>query len=162
MNKDELFQKIQESRQALLAAIERVPAERRVEPVLDGGWSIKDAIVHLNYWEGQLVTMLYQLRSGAAPTTQHFSGRDVDEINAGWFAQGKSRSWEMAWSDFTAIPTQLQRRIAAFSDTELHQPSFHPRLKNRPLIDWIVCDSFEHEDEHRAAIVAWIEAQSDK
>jgi len=156
MTKDELLQKIQDSRQALLETIEKVPAERRAEPFSVGGWSLKDTIVHLNFWEGQLVTMLFQLRSGAAPTTLHFSGKNVDEINAAWFLQGKSRDWEMAWSDFNGLLNQLTRRAGAFSDSELNRPSFHPRLKNRPLYDWIAGDSFEHEDEHRAAIEDWL------
>jgi hypothetical protein len=156
MTKDELLQKINASRQALLATLEKVPPERRAEPFSEGGWSVKDILVHLNYWEGQLVTMLFQLRSGATPTTLHFSGKNVDEINAAWFLQGKTRSWEMAWSDFNGILNQLLRRVGEFSDIELNRPSFHPRLKDRPLWEWIVGDSFEHEDEHRAAIQEWL------
>ena len=156
MKKDVLLQKMKDSRQALLETLAKLPTEQRAEPILGDGWSVKDTIVHLNYWEGQLVTMLFQLRAGTAPTTAHFSGKSVDEINAGWLQQGKDRSWEMAWSDFNAIPTQLQRRAAAFTESEVNRPSFHPHLKNRPLWEWIAGDSFEHEDEHRAALEDWL------
>jgi hypothetical protein len=156
MSKDELLQKIRDSRQALLETLEKVPPDRRTEPFPDGGWSVKDTLVHLNYWEGQLVTMLFQLRSGAPPTTLQFSGKNVDEINTAWFQQGKTRSWEMAWHDFNGIFNQILRRVGAFSDSELNRPSFHPRLKDRPLWDWIAGDSFEHEDEHRATIESWL------
>ena len=75
MNKSECLQKIQSARQALTAVLESVPVERRAEPGLDGGWSVKDSLVHLTYWEGQLVMMLYQLRAGAPLTSLHFSAR---------------------------------------------------------------------------------------
>lgn len=158
MTKNELLQKINVSRQALLETIDKVPLERRAEPLSDGGWSLKDHLVHLNYWEGQLVTMLFQLRSGAAPTTAHFSGKNIDEINASWYLQGKDRSWEMAWNDFNGILIQILRRAGAFSESELSRPAFHPRLKNRPLWEWIAGDSFEHEDEHHATIEEWLSA----
>ena len=156
MSKDELLRKIKDSRLALLDTLAKVPPERVSEPALAGDWSVKDVVVHLNYWEGQLITMLFQLRSGTAPATAHFSGKAVDELNAAWFLQGKGRSWEMAWSDFNAIPTQLLRRAAAFTEADLNRPAFHPRLGKRPLWDWIAGGTYLHEDEHRAAIERWL------
>lgn len=156
MKKADLLEKIRASRQALLETLEKVPDERRAEPGLAGGWSVKDTLVHLTYWEGQLVTLLFQLRSGSQPTTLHFSGRDVDEINAAWFEQGQGRAWEQAWSDFQGLGIQLPRRVAAFNDEELNQAGTFKRLGTRPLWDWIVGDSSDHEDEHRAAIEAWL------
>jgi hypothetical protein len=157
MNKDELLQKIKDSRQALLDTLAKVPREQRSQPLSDGAWTLKDLIVHLNYWEGQLVTLLFQLRSGAVPTTAHFSGKNVDEINAAWYQQGKERGWEAAWNDFSGLHAQILRRAGAFSDAELNRPSFHPRLKEHPLWEWIAGDSCDHEDEHRAQIEAWLE-----
>jgi hypothetical protein len=156
MTKTELLENIRASRQKLVEVFEAVPIERRDEPGVTGDWSAKDILVHLTYWEGQLVTLLFQLRSGTAPNTLHFSGRNVDEINAAWRAQGRSRAWEAAWSDFSGLGTQLPRRVGQFSDEELNNPRLHARLRGRPLSDWIASDSYEHEDEHRAAIEAWL------
>lgn len=156
MKKDVCLEKIRASRQALVTVLESVPVERREEAGLAGGWSVKDSLVHLTFWEGQLVTMLFQLRSGAPPSTVHFSGRSVDEINADWLAKSKTRAWEMAWSDFTGLAKQLERRIGDFEDRELNNSRFNPKLKGRPLIDWIISDTYEHEDEHREAIQAWL------
>ena len=46
--------------------------------------------------------------------------------------------------------------FAEFSDSELNRASFHLRLKNRPLWEWIAGDSCDHEDEHRATIEGWL------
>ena len=156
MNKDELLDAIRAARKAMVETIELIPAERRGEPGLAGGWSVKDSIVHINYWEGQLVTMLYQLRAGAVPTTVHFTDKTVDEINASWFAQGKTRSWDMAWADFNGLGGQILRRVGEFKDRELNDPTFHPKLEGIPLYEWIGNDSYGHENEHRAAIEAWL------
>jgi len=156
MTQIELLEKIRLSRQSLVAVLETVPFERRDEPGVSGEWSVKDILVHLTYWEGQLVTLLFQLRSGAPPSTVHFGTRDVEEVNAAWFQQGRSRLWEMAWRDFTGLGTQLPRRVQEFNDAELNSTRFHPKLKGQPLSEWIASDSYEHEDEHRAAIEHWL------
>ena len=44
----------------LLAVIAEVPPEQRDLPNTLGEWSLKDTLVHLNFWGGQLVTLLYQ------------------------------------------------------------------------------------------------------
>lgn len=156
MNKDECLQKIRASRLALLAVLESVPEDRRDEAGLAGGWSVKDSLVHLTYWEGHLVTMLFQLRSGAPLSTVHFSNRSVDEINADWFTKGKVRDWEMAWSDFNGLEKQIVRRIDAFTDRELNNPRLNPKLDGKPLWEWIASDTFQHEDEHLEVIQAWL------
>jgi hypothetical protein len=162
MTKNELLDRIRVSREALLKTLESVPPERRDEPGVSGDWTVKDILVHLTYWEGQLVTLLYQLRNGAPPATIHFSGKNVDQVNADWFQQGRSRAWEAAWSDFAGLGKQLPRRVGEFSDAELSSPRFHPRLRGQPLAAWIASDSYEHEDEHRAAIEAWLNRTTEK
>jgi hypothetical protein len=159
MTKTELLEKIRASRAALLTVLESVPPERREEAGVSGDWSVKDILVHMTYWEGQLVTMLFQLRSGAAPTTVQFGGKDVEQINAAWFQQGRSRPWDLALRDFTGLGTQIPRRVAEFSDAELNTVKFHSKLRGIALTAWIASGSFEHEDEHRAAIQAWLEKQ---
>jgi hypothetical protein len=156
MTKTELLESMRASRDALVKILESVPPERRDEPGVSGDWSVKDILVHLTYWEGQLVTLLFQLRSGAAPATVHFGGKDVDAINTAWFQQGRARAWEAAWRDFIGLGTQLPRRVDEFSQAELTTVKFHPKLKGLPLTQWIASDSFEHEDEHRAAIENWL------
>jgi hypothetical protein len=156
VTKTELLEKIRSSREALVKTLDSVPPERRDQPGVSGDWSVKDILVHLNYWEGQLVTLLFQLRSAAPPATVHFGGKDVDAINAAWFQQGRTRPWEAAWRDFTGLGIQIPRRVGEFTQAELTTVKFHPKLKGLPLTTWIASDSFEHEDEHRAAIEGWL------
>ena len=161
MTKNQLLEKIRASRQALTAVLESVPPERRDEPGVSGDWSVKDILVHLTYWEGQLVTLLFQLRGGSAPATVHFSGKDLEEINAAWFRQGRERTWEQAWRDFTGLGAQIPRRVGEFSDAELSTVKLHPKLRGRSLTVWIASDSYEHEDEHRETIQIWLARGND-
>ena len=160
MTKNELLEKIRASREALQAVLESVPPERRDQAGVSGEWSVKDILVHLNFWEGQLVTMLFQLRGGAAPTTVQFGSKDVEQINAAWFQQGRERAWDAAWSDFLGLGKQIPRRVGEFSEDELNTVKLHPKLRGLSLARWIASDSYEHEDEHRAAIEAWLQRRA--
>ena len=157
MKKDELLEKNRAARQALLAVLESVPAARREEPSLEGGWSVKDSLVHITFWQGQMVMTLFQLRAGAPLSAVHFTPRSVDEINADWLAKGKTRAWDMAWADYLGLGKQMERRINEFDDRELNNPRLNPKLEGKPLWDWIANDTFRHEDEHRETILAWLQ-----
>jgi hypothetical protein len=158
MTKNELLESIRVSRAALTAVLESVPPARRNESGVCGAWSVKDVLVHLTYWEGQLVTLLFQLRNGAPLSGAQFSGKSIDEINTAWYQQGRSRAWEPAWNDFIGLGVQIPRRVNEFSEAELNSPKLHPKLRGQPLSAWIRGYGCEHEDEHRAAIEVWLKA----
>ena len=140
-----------------MEVLEQIPPAERDLPGAMGEWSVKDTIVHINYWGGQLVTLLYQVRNGLPLTTVSVDPNlDVEAVNQRWHAMGKDRAWEAAWNDFNGIHKQLLRRVGEFSDEELNALNLHPKLRNRPLWEWITADSYDHDEEHAAAIRAWL------
>ncbi len=160
MTQSELVARIRAGRQVLLAVLARVPPAERETPGAMGEWSVKDTIVHLNYWGGQLVTLLYQVRSGQTPATLSVApDLDVEAVNRRWHAQGKNRPWEAAWSDFNGIHAQVIRRVKEFSDAELNSTTIEPKLRGRPLWSWVAADTYDHDEEHARAILAWLEAK---
>ncbi len=161
MKKDELLSKIQSTRQELVDLLTTIPADKRETSGTVGEWSVKDVVVHMNYWGAMLVTMLYQLRLGAPLTTLHFDPKlDVEAVNRRWYEMGKDRSWDLAWNDFLGLHRQILRRVAEFTEQELNDPHLNPKLRKRPLWEWIQADTYGHDEEHLAAIRAWL-AQSE-
>ena len=70
MNKTELLEALEDSRQEMLEMIEDLADEILLLPGVNGNWSIKDILAHLTYWEGQVVTLLFQvLRGVSKPST---------------------------------------------------------------------------------------------
>jgi hypothetical protein len=161
MKKDELIEKIQAGRQELLKVLAAVPPEVRLLPGATGEWSVKDTLVHLNYWGGQMVTMLYQLRQGLPLTTINFDpALDVEAVNRRWYELGKDRPWDAAWSDFISLHKQVLRRVEAFSEAELNDPILNPKLKKKPLWQWIAADTYDHDEEHARALLAWVDKRA--
>jgi hypothetical protein len=155
MNKDEILDILEDSREVFLEAIDGLPDEALLEPGVVGEWSIKDIIVHLSMWEAELVKLLWQAGQGQTPTTAHFSGAQVDDLNAAWQASGQERPLERALEDFEGVRKQTVRRVMAFSEQELSDPKHYPWQRDYPLSEWIENDSFGHESEHTAEIQAW-------
>ena len=156
MNKAEILKALEDEHERFLDLIEDLPPEDLTAPGVNGDWSIKDIMAHINSWEAELIKLLFQARQGAKPTSIHFRGVNVDEINEAWHQERKSRHLEQVLDDFHAIRLQTIRRVNAFSDQELTDPKRFSWQKNIPLWRWIAENSFAHEAEHRQQVEAWL------
>ena len=91
MNKAEILKALEDEHERFLDLIEDLPPEDLTAPGVNGDWSIKDIMAHINSWEAELIKLLFQARQGAKPTSIHFRGVNVDEINEAWHQERKSR-----------------------------------------------------------------------
>src|SRR5512147_3054459 len=100
MDKTELLEALEDGRQEMIEMLGDLPDEVLLARGVVGEWTIKDILAHLTYWEGQIVTLLFQAKSGMPkPTTAHFGKLTVDELNKHWYESGKERSLDMVWQD---------------------------------------------------------------
>jgi hypothetical protein len=155
MTKDELLDALEDEREKFLESIEGLSEEAMQEPGVMDDRSVKDLIYHLTMWEAELVQLLWQAQQGQQPTTVHFSGKTVDEINAAWATTSKERSLEHVMEDFFGVRSQTTRRLRSFSEQDLNDPKRFTWLQDHPLWSWVESDSYKHEAEHAAQITAW-------
>jgi hypothetical protein len=159
MNKTELLEALEDSRQELLEMLEDLPDETLLKPGVIGEWSIKDILFHLTYWEGQMVTLLFQVQRGMLkPTTAHFGSENVDTLNQHWYEAGKERALDIVWQDWAGVRKQTIRRLADFHDQDLTDPQRFPWAGGKPLYQWILGDTVDHEEEHTDQIREWLDA----
>jgi hypothetical protein len=158
MKKTELLEALEEERTELQEMLEDLPDEILHAPGVLGEWSVKDILNHLTFWEGQTVTLLFQAKRGMAkPSTAHFSAETVDALNQRWYLEGKDRPLELVWKDWLGVRRQLIRRVAEMTDEELSDARRYPWLKGRPLYQWVLDDSIDHEADHADAIREWLD-----
>jgi hypothetical protein len=155
MTKDEIITALDDTRRDFLSAISGLTDEQLQETGVNGDWTVKDLMYHISRWEAETVTALFQTASGQTPTTVHFTQQHFDQTNATWYAQGKSRSLQDIRQDFEGVRRQTKRRLEDFSDEELNNPQRASWQRDHPLWEWIGSDSFQHEPEHTAQILAW-------
>jgi hypothetical protein len=159
MNKNDLLQRLEESRENFLALIDPLQDEQLIEPGVMETWSVKDILAHLTMWEAQLITLLFKVKQGKKPQTVHFQGDSVDAINQKWLEQHKGRDLHLVLSDFNGIRNQTILRVEMFSEADLVRSDRFPWAKGKPLWKWVAADTFEHEAEHAQHIQAWLGKQ---
>jgi hypothetical protein len=112
-------------------------------------------MAHISAWEAELIKLLWQVKQSIRPTSAHFSATEVDDLNASWHEETRSRPLDRVMADFESVRKQTIRRVEAFNDEDLNSPKRFPWLGEQPLWEWIANDSFEHEEEHKAQIEEW-------
>lgn len=159
MNKQEIFSALEENRERFLDLIDGLSEEEMLLPGVAGEWSLRDILVHLTRWEAELVKLLWQAAQGVKPTTAHFSGQEMDDINARWMLESRGRPLELILEDYHGVRTQTLRRLEAFNDRDLSDPKRYRWLSGSPLWEWVAENSFEHENEHADQVRLWLAAK---
>lgn len=151
MNKNDLLEKLAQSRADFQELLEAYTEDELITPHLPGGWSVKDVLVHLMLWEAELIKLLFQAQQGRVPQSILLSEESDDKINARWYAQHKDRPLEQALKDFDTIRDQTIRRVEGFSENDLTNPKRFRWQNNKALWQWIM-ETIEHEEEHAVDI----------
>jgi hypothetical protein len=146
-SKRELLAKIEHVYVASRAVLEALPVERWDEP-LPAGWTLKEMVGHLAYWEDTVPRFVESVRTGAAGA----SAGSVDEQNAKAAASVKDLSRDEVlkrWQDAHARVTEMVRSL---SDDE---------LANERIIEKLAGDTFDHYPDHFADLGAAIKNAKD-
>lgn len=133
-------ERVEASWAELMAAIEGLPERRMSAPGVAGGWSVKDVLAHVAYWEGRAIGSVERALAGEPEPS--VSDASVETINHGVYQERADWTVELSLD-------------------ELHgtHERFMAALRQHPNIDPDVIggDTFEHFDEHAADIRAWRE-----
>ena len=122
------------------------------------GWAVKDHLVHIAAWEHSLLALLDGTDRRLAMGVGREAG-DTDAINGEVWSLHRAKTPEQALDYFRRTHDLLMRRLRGMSDADLqltynhYQPS-EPRDTDddRPVIDWVAGNTYDHYAEH----IAWI------
>lgn len=133
-------ERVEASWAELIAAIDGIPEERLSEPGVAGGWSVKDVLAHVAYWEGRAIGEVERALTGEPAPPD--GGQDVESVNQGIYAERAGWTVAQMLDEFHGTHERFMAALRQF-------PSIDP--------DLIEGDTFEHYDEHAANIRAWRE-----
>lgn len=159
--KAELMREIERAWAAFAAVLDRWP-ETQLTSIRDPqGWTAKDHLIHLTYWERSAVFFLAgQPRQAALGVDEelYLNGSD-DEINAAIFQAHQALPWAEAVAQFRAVHQQLMSLLQPLTDADL-QRRYRAYLPDEPAdgdgpaaIDVVYGNSAGHLAEH----LVWIE-----
>jgi hypothetical protein len=122
------------------------------------GWAVKDHLIHIGAWEHSLIALLDgvdRAKAMGAPGEE-----ETDAINAAVWALHRDKTPEQALAYFHDTHAQLMTRLRRLTEDDLklaydhYQPNDPkgPPDGNRPVMDWVAGDTYEHYAEH----IGWI------
>jgi hypothetical protein len=121
-------------------AVAAVPAERREEPILPNGWSVRDVLWHVAYWWRDGEENLGAIRAGTYVDEQ-WSDERTDATNAQVLEESRS----MALADVEGgLPAARERLRAAFA----------PVAGDETAVALFVSETIDHYEEHLPAVLA--------
>lgn len=151
-NRTDLLRQIREERAELVQALARVPAAARTKPLLDGGWSVKDALAHIAAWERMMVEWVEVTLRGETPDRPVTGDDWVDQLNAALYEKHK----EMSLADVQSLFATSHKRAYAIarrlSEEELFEPDRFVWRQGSPLVVLIAANTCWHYPEHRAQL----------
>ncbi len=147
MKQDEIEDKLDETRERLLVALEHLPDEALMQKGVLGDWSISDFLANLVAWEAELVTGLMHVRQGKRPQNLLKALADPETYNRTLYQEYEGRDLNLIFDDLQGVRVQLEGWLTEFNDRELNDPKAFPALGGRPLWQLIQRCSYGREGQ---------------
>jgi hypothetical protein len=163
MDKPKLLSSMRTARWRWDLALARVNPDQAVAPTMHGGWSVKDTIGHVAFYERWLLNWLEDAVRGRVTLATHRDQLGVDERNALVRAENKDRPLIEIHEESSRVFERLYQLVSTLPAFELIDPYRFDRYvvpfwgKSLPLWECIAGDSYEHYAEHTTNIVNWLE-----
>jgi uncharacterized damage-inducible protein DinB len=142
--RDEVLDLVRHSRADLEAALARIPEERMVEPLLDGGWSAKDLMAHVSHWE-----MAFLSNLGEPPPPVLDQGGE-EATNRAVYEYHRLRRLADVRREFEETHRRLVERVSQFDDDGLNARPVPDH--DRVVWQYIAGETWEHYPSHVAQL----------
>ena len=147
MDRIDLLNEIYAGRTLLEAQLARLDAERMNTPVLPGGWSARDMLAHLGWWERRSVEIYYELAQGGDPT-RPVTPAEVDVVNARILRELRPRSLDWVRLYERRAYLDLLQIVETAPEDDLFDAQRFAWTGGYPFAEWIVGNSSGHYAEH--------------
>lgn len=150
VTKDQLLKDIRADRARFDEIISGVPPGRLSDPMLPGGWSLKDVLAHIAWADREAVAVI----EARALVGSELSELSEDELNEAVVRQSRSRSEEAVLHDYRASFDEYLSAIERLSEEDLNEPErFHGLTERIPgRRPWRELYDPGHYDEHGRTI----------
>lgn len=147
MERTELLALIRDGRQELEEALARFDDRQWAEPLLPNGWTLKDLVGHLGFWEQRIATLYDILSAGDVPQDT-VNEETLDELNARVYTENQLLPLgivqENELDGYRAIAAVAQNA----PEDDLFDPGRFPWTDGQPFYRFIAENTYEHYADH--------------
>ena len=146
MNRADLLAHIRSGRARFESTLAQFSDDQLIAPDLHGGWSIKDLIAHIGFWEQHTAMRFSALLRGVNPPEETLT---LDELNAQVYAQNQHKPLVEVRLEEQVAYEQLLLLVENAMDDDLFNPRRFAWTAGRPFADWIEGNTYGHYAEHQ-------------
>jgi hypothetical protein len=159
MERDELLAEVERGWREWQDLLASLTPEQLVEPGLPGGWTVKDAIAHIAFYE-EWVGDFIRTRTWPPAKDPSLDTPDMDARNDAFYELNKHRALDEVLAESHRVHAMLVDAVSALTDEEYHDRDL---LGTPPDEEWalermIDGNTFKHYPEHAAVIREWLAA----
>lgn len=160
---ENLLEKLDNSREALLVAIEPLPDEALLEKGVIGDWSVADALINQTAWEAELVTAFLNIDKNKRPDRLLNALKKPENYSQKRYTETQDRALDQVFDDLQQVRIQIEDWLLEFSEKDLSNTKRYSWAKNKPLSEIIAMTTFKREKalipQLREFAQAWQDAQ---
>jgi uncharacterized protein (TIGR03083 family) len=153
-NKADLMGRIEGEWSALMKSVEKMSDEQLNTPG-PGGWSVKDNLAHLAAWERFMLLHHVMDRSAhevVGLDKAAMERLDEDGLNAILHERHRDRPAQEALAEVRRIHEQVLAVLKQVPFAELMEPRYPDDREQRPVLDWVIGNTYDHYREHHRTI----------
>lgn len=160
--KADLLSRIADGYAAWAMTIDAAPPREMTLPNLHGGWSVKDEVAHVTFWEARVLAVLQAVLAGETPPHRPGVGsaEKIEAMNAEVFAASQQRDLDDVLADMERTHAAFVHAVGELPDDALFASNHFPWAGGEPLAAAIAGDTYEHYPEHIRNIQRWRAIQS--
>lgn len=142
--RDSAYAVLNSSREELRRAIEGLTAEQMTDAVIDG-WSIKDQLAHVAFWEELMAQDFLRVARGHAAALMYHSSERTDDLNDLIISMRRKFPLGQVLSELDRTRVEMMAALDALPD-EAFATGFVPAFLG-------ICG--RHDEEHSELIDRW-------
>lgn len=147
MDRAELLNRIHAGRAELEDAIGRFDRRHLNEPILPNGWSVKDVIAHIGFWERRIANLYAILSNGELPTDA-VGAESLNELNARVFEENQLLPLGIVQVNEQEAYLALLNVAEMAPDADLFDSDRFAWTGGEPFFNWIVENTYGHYADH--------------
>lgn len=151
-SKAELLGAVREERAALEEAVDALEEGQMLDPVFDGGWSVKDTLAHITAWEQLMIGWVEQSLRGEEPQRPVTGDDWVDRLNARLYEENADRPLDEVLEEFAGSYQEALALVERLEEDDLFDPERFPWRDGSPLWQMVAANTNWHYKDHRQAI----------
>jgi hypothetical protein len=156
--KENLIQTLESAQEDLQNLLDEMETEKLNEVGVVEGWSVKDILAHIAFWEQRVTAWAAALSQGTRPEPPFWSGDWSEErINQAIYEQNRDRPLRDVLDQWQAVHKGVLQAVQAMSDQELFERKVE-WLGNASFAEALPGNTYEHFRHHEQDIRAWLAA----